>query len=165
MTKMKKNSMTEAHERCDQSLVDQYYDRDLNREEEARFEEHLETCPVCRQALKENQRLSEAFTSGLADAAARTDLDEIETRVMEKIRARGLPWWRRIPSLLTPKRVLLPATVLATLLVVAVFYNPLSRSPNHGPSALVSSLGGETASVMVFETPETRQTIIWFNEL
>ncbi|MBW2624070.1 MAG: zf-HC2 domain-containing protein, partial [Deltaproteobacteria bacterium] len=117
MVEMVKNGMIEKIIKCDRSLVSQYYDRDLNYEEEARFKEHLEICPVCQRALKEIQGLSEVFASGFADAAARANLSEIETRVMEKIRARGLPWRRRISSLLTPKRVLLPATVLATLLV------------------------------------------------
>jgi hypothetical protein len=84
---------------------------------------------------------------------------------MDKIQSRSLPWWSRIPNLLTPRRMLFPATAVAALLVVLILYFPGSRSINGGPSALVSYLGGETASVMIFETPNTRHTIIWFEEI
>ena len=161
--------MTQDNIKCDQNLVDLLYDQELDRElderEVVRLKEHLETCPPCRQALKENQALSKVFKAGFTNVVSRTSLENIENRVMEKIQNRNLPWWRRIPDLLTPKRMLLPATALTALLVVLVLYLPGSRSINGGPSALVSSLGGETASVMIFETPKTRHTIIWFEEI
>ncbi len=161
--------MTEDKIKCDQNLVDLLYDQELDQElderEVARFKEHLETCPSCRQALKENQALSEVFNAGFTNVVLRTSLENIEDRVMDKIQSRSQPWWRQVPGLLTPKRMLLPATALTALLVVLVLYFPGSRSINGGPSALVSSLGGESASVMVFETPNTRHTIIWFEEL
>lgn len=157
--------MTEDNIKCDQNLVDLLYDQELDESEEVRLKEHLETCPSCRQALKENQALSNVFKAGVANAVSRTSLENIEDRVMDKIQRRNLPWWRSIPDLLTPKRILLPATALAALLVVSIFYFPGARSRNGGPSALVNSLGGETASVMIFETPNTHHTIIWFEEL
>lgn len=161
--------MTENNIKCDQNLVDLIYDQELDQElderEVVRLKEHLETCPPCRQALKENQALSKVFKAGFANVVSRTSLENIEDRVMDKIQSRNLPWWSRIPNLLTPKRMLFPATAVAALLVVAILYFPGSRSINGGPSALVSSLGGETASVMIFETPNTRHTIIWFEEI
>lgn len=157
--------MKEDKIKCDQNLVDLLYDQELDESEVVRLKEHLETCPSCRQALKENQALSNVFKAGLANALSRTSLENIENRVMDKIQSRSLPWWRSIPDLLTPKRMLLPGTALAALLVVAILYLPGSRSINGGPSALVSSLGGETGSVMIFETPKTRHTIIWFEEI
>ncbi len=161
--------MTEDKIKCDQNLVDLLYDQELDQElderEVVRLKEHLETCPSCRQAMKENQALSKVFNAGFANVVLNTSLENIEDRVMDKIQSRSLPWWRKIPDLLTPKRMLLPATALTALLVVAILYYPGSRSLNDGPSALVSSLGGETASVMVFETPNTRHTIIWFEEI
>ena len=161
--------MTQDNIKCDQNLVDLLYDQELDQElderEVVRLKEHLETCPPCRQALKENQALSTVFKAGFANAVSRTSLENIEDRVMDKIQSRSLPWWSRIPNLLTPRRTLLPATALAALLVVLILYFPGSRSINGGPSALVSSLGGETASVMIFETPNTRHTIIWFEEI
>lgn len=157
--------MTENNIKCDQNLVDLLYDQELDEREEVRLKEHLETCPPCRQALKENQALSKVFKAGFANAVSRTSLENIENRIMDKIQSRSLPWWRSIPNLLTPRRMVLPATALTALLVVAILYFPGSRSINGGPSALVSSLGGETASVMIFETPNTRHTIIWFEEI
>lgn len=161
--------MTEDNIKCDQNLVDLLYDQELDQElderEEVRLKEHLETCPSCRRALKENQALSKLFEADVANAVLNTSFENIENRVMDKIRSRNLPWWRSIPDLLTPKRILLPGAALAALLVVSIFYFPGPRSINSGPSALVSSLGGETASVMIFETPNTRHTIIWFEEL
>jgi anti-sigma factor RsiW len=161
--------MTENNIKCDQNLVDLLYDQELDQElderEVVRLKEHLETCPSCRQALKENQALSTVFKAGFANVVSRTSLENIENRVMDKIQSRSLPWWSRIPNLLTPRRMLFPATAVAALLVVLILYFPGSRSINGGPSALVSSLGGETSSVMIFETPNTRHTIIWFQEI
>jgi hypothetical protein len=32
------------------------------------------------------------------------------------------------------------------------------------PSAIINSFTGSMSSVMIFETPETRQTILWYKE-
>ena len=40
----------------------------------------------------------------------------------------------------------------------------LKKGKENGPSAVVSSFSGNVSSVIIMETPETRQTIVWFSE-
>jgi hypothetical protein len=53
--------------------------------------------------------------------------------------------------------------VAAGLLIFFAYTNFVAK-PAYVPSAIIKSFSGSMSSVMVFETPETRQTILWYNE-
>ena len=60
-------------------------------------------------------------------------------------------------------RYTIPATVAAGLLVFFGYAHFLAK-PAPVPSAIINSFTGSMSSVMIFETPETRQTILWYKE-
>jgi hypothetical protein len=70
--------------------------------------------------------------------------------------------WRKW---LQPARIFVPVTVAALALAIFIIPLPFKKGPNgEAPSAIINSFTGSVTSVMLFETPNTHQTIIWFNE-
>jgi anti-sigma factor RsiW len=147
---------------CDGDLLDRYLDGDLGAEEKAGMAAHLDGCPKCRrQAAAMN-----AFTRGLRDrveqAADSVDFMGLEKQVLTKAlrqhRSRG-----GFPTFMASLKYIIPAAVTACLLLFFAFPDFISKSAPV-PSAIINSFTGSVSSVMIFETPETRQTILWYNE-
>ena len=93
------------------------------------------------------------------------DLTSIENRVLDKIRKK-----RR---LFKPARLIrcvrwphVWAPVLATVcMILAFLFISRPQAPQAPvPSALVQSFKGNIASVMILQTPETHQTVVWYKE-
>jgi hypothetical protein len=148
---------------CDQGLLNRFFDKELGPGEYAPMMEHLETCPACERALRENQALSNHLRAGLDEALFRADLTRVEEKVLALIGRKETPWRTRFREILVSKRFFVPATatVAALVLFLALFRHPGSMP---GPSAIVSSVEGDVASVMILETPESHQTIVWITE-
>jgi len=49
-------------------------------------------------------------------------------------------------------------------MLVMFFYLAMMPVPASGPSAIIDSLQGDFASVMILETQKSRQTILWIHE-
>jgi anti-sigma factor RsiW len=154
---MKKDYMN-----CDPALLGRLFDRELGLDEAARVGRHLKNCPSCQKELRENEAISTLFKAGLDDQLSRIDLSDFEQRVLEHIQRNTVPWWMRLRDLFVSKRFLVPATAIATILLVF----SLTRHPVTvlGPSAIIDSFAGDISSVIILETPRSRQTILWFSE-
>ncbi|MDY6987791.1 MAG: hypothetical protein SWQ30_07010 [Thermodesulfobacteriota bacterium] len=147
---------------CDEGLLNRFFDQELGAEELDHIREHLKHCAFCQRALQENQTLSAQFKTSLDQELSHADLGRIEESALALIRRKETPWWTRLRDLLVSKRFFVPATAMAaTLLFFALLKPPASMS---GPSAIVSSFEGDVASVMILETPESHQTILWISE-
>ncbi|MDM8551666.1 zf-HC2 domain-containing protein [Desulfobacterales bacterium HSG2] len=141
--------------KCDPILLSQFFDHELEPEEYDRVSEHVRDCLSCRKSLLDNQSLSGFFRAGLGKTVARTRFDNLEERVLSQVR-------NRKPQIGNWKFLIPAAAMVAILFLVFPLTGP--RVSVSGPSAIVESLTGDTSSVMILETPESRQTIIWFNE-
>lgn len=70
----------------------------------------------------------------------------------------------QIPNFQFPNfKFLIPAAAMVAIFFILFSLTGPSVSVS-GPSAIVKSFSGDTSSVIILETPESRQTIIWFNE-
>ena len=146
---MKKDDIT-----CDPALIGHFFDRKLVLDEDVQVGRHLKNCPCCQKELRENEAISTLLKVGLDDQLSQIDLSDLEPRVLELIQRNGVPWWMRLRNMLGSKRFLVPATVIAMILL---FFS-LTRHPfpvTEG-SAIISSCTGET--------PRSQQTILWFSD-
>ena len=155
--------MTHPHANtCDEALVDRYLDGDLAAEEKARMTAHLECCPECRRQVA----AMTAFSKGLRDrvelAVESVDFVALEkdvlTKALRQHRSRG-----GFSTFVASLKYTIPAAVTVCLLLFFA-YPAFMNNPAPVPSAIINSFTGSVSSVMIFETPETRQTILWYNE-
>ena len=147
---------------CDPAMVSRFFDHELDRKEYDRVAKHLETCPLCQRTLEDLKGLSGVVNDYVRDNWSETIEGSLEKKVLEYIRKKEAPWWKKTGELLLSKKVLIPLTTsIALIMFLSVFF----RSPTQtGPSAIVTSLSGNMGSVIIMETPQTHQTILWFTE-
>ena len=87
----------------------------------------------------------------------------MEERVIALIRLKKRLWWVHLKSLCLSKKLYVPAAAVAALLVM-FFHLARTPAPTSGPSAIIDSLQGDFASVMILETQKSHQTILWIHE-
>ena len=147
---------------CNHDLLIRSLDDDLDAAEKERLAAHLETCRPCRQQLARLTGFSRDLGRRVDLAADAVDFTALEKDVLTKaLRTRrsnngGEGWFRAL-------KYGIPAAVTAGLLL---FFGYSQFMVNSGPppSAIINSFTGSMSSVMIFETPETRQTILWYTE-
>ena len=154
--------MEKAPINCDPIQISLFFDDELGAEDYTRVERHVETCASCRETLEDMRRLSGEVKGHIVHQYAETDFGLLEENVLKGIERKSVPFWRRWRDAFFSKRALIPVTgMAAAMLILLTLYRP---QPSSGPSAIVTSLSGDMASVIIMETPHTRQTILWFSE-
>jgi anti-sigma factor RsiW len=147
---------------CDENLLCRYMDDDLLPAEQAQVEEHLDRCHQCRQQVAAMHRFSKHLCDRVRQAADDVDFTALEKSVLNKALRQRHPrggWATFFASL----KYTIPATIAAGLLFF-FGYSQFMSEPVTAPSAIINSFTGSMSSVMIFETPETRQTILWYKE-
>lgn len=153
--------MKDKNPLCDPGLVSRFFDGELGAEEYDRVAGHVKDCPACRKRLEELGILSKDIRSFLTGSRKEASTG-LEQKLLEAIQKKETPWWVKTKEVIFSKRVLIPASAVASAVLIffSLFYTP---APS-GPSAIVTSLSGSGSSVIIMETPRTRQTILWFDE-
>jgi hypothetical protein len=148
---------------CDPAMLSCFFDGELPTEASDKVRAHLDICPSCRQALEDQWIISENFQSAVVVERSRFEFDIFEKSLLQRLSTRPITLRNRILELITVKRFYIPATALATALIL-FFSSFYPASTTSSPSAIITSFSGDISSVMILETPKTHQTILWFNE-
>jgi len=147
---------------CDEIRLDRYLDGDLDAGEMAQMEAHIAGCLQCRRQLAALTAFSHNLRDRVHDAANSVDFVALEKQVLNKAlrqyRSRG-----GLSRFIASLKYTIPATVTAGLMLFFAYSNYVLKPPPL-PSAIINSFTGSMSSVMIFETPETRQTILWYTE-
>lgn len=146
---------------CNSELISRYIDDELEDSELAGLKTHITGCESCRTRLDDYGKIGTGLNS-LIHGHAWTVTGEPEYKVVEAIRRKGSPGFKGWKKVIFSKRVMVPVGLAAS--ITFIFMTFFSNPAPVGPTAIVSSLSGSGSSVMVLETAETRQTIIWIGE-
>ncbi len=148
---------------CDLAMVSRFHDGELDTEASDKFSTHLDICPSCRQALEDQRVISEHFQSATSVERSRVDFDLFEKSLIQQLTTRPMTWKQRLLKLITIRTFYIPVTALATAVILFFsFFYPADTTPQ--ASAVITSFTGDVSSVIIFETPKTHQTILWFSE-
>ncbi|MBW1744645.1 MAG: hypothetical protein JRJ47_14650 [Deltaproteobacteria bacterium] len=148
---------------CDPKMLGRFFDRELEPDESVGVSGHIEDCNTCRGELRDNQFLSALFKAGVEEELSRANFQEMEESVVALIRTKRGLWWIHLKNLCLSKKLYVPAAAMAAALIL-FFHLARTPAPASGPSAIVNSLQGNFASVMILETQKSRQTILWIHE-
>ncbi|MDY6951718.1 MAG: zf-HC2 domain-containing protein [Thermodesulfobacteriota bacterium] len=151
-----------SRNRCDEELLNRFFDQEIGPDKSLPMRQHLEHCAACQRALQENAALSAHFGTGLDQELSGADHGRVEENVIAIISREKIRLWTKLRGLFFSKRFFVPATAMAAALLLFVLLTPPTSLS--GPSAIISSFEGDVASVMILETPESHQTILWISE-
>jgi predicted anti-sigma-YlaC factor YlaD len=155
--------MTEPYAKaCDEVRLNLYLDGELGDNETAWMEAHLKDCSSCRRQVTTIMAFTRAFRRRVQDAADTIDFVALEKQVIKKTLPRYIPL-STFSSFLASMKYFIPATLLAGMLLFFIYTHFIDK-PMPVPSAIINSFTGSVSSVMILETPETRETILWYNE-
>jgi hypothetical protein len=155
--------MTKGTNPCNIKELGRFFDQELGPADSVRMREHVEKCDTCAEELRDNAFVSSLLRTGLEGELSRANFQEVENTVTALFRAKRTSWWIHFKDICFSKRLYVPAAVVTAMLVM-LFYFARAPAPAHGPSAIVDSLQGDFASVMILETQKSRQTILWIYE-
>jgi anti-sigma factor RsiW len=154
--------MNAKNSACDATLIERYFDGEVSRDEQARIGTHLAGCASCRRLLAGNREIGRLLRSQPDHCLGPIEKTVLKDRLVEQLRKRRRGAERDRLGLSNPRRWVPAAAVIGMLLAAFIFFS--GPDPGAGPSAIVTSFQGDYSSVMIVETPETRSTIIWFDE-
>jgi anti-sigma factor RsiW len=160
--------MTTSCGRYSEKQISRFIDGELSRQEIRQIRQHLDTCSVCRELAAQFRKAAKTFDELAEPPGVAIDPDRLYRALHHSAEK---PAGSRAGSFLGPRfrrfipfRPMLAAVSAAVLLVIggiALMNNGLSSD---NPSAIVTSIDTEYTAVMIFETPDTHHTIIWYSE-
>src|SRR5689334_11400447 len=168
-----------ADQHLDEELLHRYFDRDLNSDQRAEVETHLQRCPACGARLGELQTLRGQIARAAEASAREVDFDALFGRIEQGI-ARSKPAgtverlsvWRKEQADQRPARLwasaagLLAAAAAALLLVRAGLGlpggAPESSSIDIEQVAFNDDYGGTVFQVAVADGVSTQ--VVWIND-
>jgi len=142
-------------------MLSAYLDGELPDEDRKKVDEHLETCQVCRELVRELAATGSLVKDTLSrEVPPEVDLtgvwEEIETQVFPQP-----PLWQKIKSLVGRPVVWLPAAVASAAAAAMVFVLPMSREQAPMAISRVESVSSHTGQVMMLQTASTGRPLIW----
>jgi hypothetical protein len=147
---------------CDDIRLNLCLDGELGGNESDWMVAHLKDCKACRQKAATIVAFTRAFRRRVQDAADTIDFVALEKQVIQNTLPRYVP--RSVfTNILDAVKYLAPTTLLAAFLLFFIYTHYIDK-PEPVPSAIINSFSGAVSSVMIFETPGTRETILWYTE-
>jgi hypothetical protein len=150
--------------RYDAKILGLYLDGELEPGALHALEKHLSSCRYCRSVVENLERFSQTFSQGVDQGISGLAHDLSGDRILARIKEEKRSFWADIADLMTAgKNVLQLASIAVILLATVIYYHGDTVVPT-GPSAIVNSVDGDIASVMIIETQVSKHTIIWYTE-
>ena len=151
-------------EQCDHERLSRFHDGELAPRENDRVNAHIHNCPDCQRKLADFDRLGQMGRRHVDQAVADLDAEALTKHVLAR-RPKAHRPFSGLRNWFKPSRLFLPVAVTALALAIYIIPQPFrTESKGTAPSAIINSFTGSVTSVMFYETPNTRQTIIWISE-
>lgn len=143
--------------------LNRYVDNDLSESRMQEFKNHLASCPACEYQIHKLEKISSVFKANVSAQVLKINTEDLKDKAA--LRA-GLTHKTSFGNIFASlgRNIYLKLASIAAILVISVFmFNENVLGPT-GPSAIVSTVDADMASVMIIETQKEKHTIIWFTE-
>jgi hypothetical protein len=150
--------------KCDSILLSRFFDGEIGLDEQRRLNRHLKECPECRKDLRDYTTLSRVFKKGLEEELEKVDFNRLEASLLARTATKKISRLTKFQDLFVSRKLLIPAATFAAVMVISLTI-ALYFAPSPRPSAIIKSFTGDISSVMIIETPASRQMIIWYKEI
>ena len=156
--------MTSPCEDIEYKLI-AYMDQELSNDEKTHIEAHLKDCPYCQRRLKELKQ-SSGLVHDVLKAPPTVDFEKAWHHIEPRIKCRpGL--MEKLRACLSAPTFWIPAGAAAAVCAAALFFailHPATEFKARSRMSRVESVSSKTENVMVLQSAQTRQPIIWIME-
>ncbi len=150
-------------------LLEKYFDQEVTDKERSFIESHLRDCLTCQGELRSMEKLRDLVKPPIEEAVREEELYWVWQKIKREIQLRERStWWESLRSWLdiSPlfrRRVWIPvaATMVILIIMVPLLFKKITSYP--GPS-VVEYIESQTYNVMVYESENTKVTVIWLFE-
>jgi anti-sigma-K factor RskA len=150
-------------------LLEKYFDQEVTDKERSFIESHLRDCLTCQGELRSMEKLRDLVKPPIEEAVREEELYWVWQKIKREIQLRERStWWESLRSWLdiSPlfrRRVWIPvaATMVILIVMVPLLFKKITSYP--GPS-VVEYIESQTYNVMVYESENTKVTVIWLFE-
>jgi anti-sigma-K factor RskA len=150
-------------------LLEKYFDQEVTDKERSFIESHLRDCLTCQGELRSMEKLRDLVKPPIEEAVREEELYWVWQKIKREIQLRERStWWESLRSWLdiSPlfrRRVWIPvaATMVILIVMVPLLFKKITSFP--GPS-VVEYIESQTYNVMVYESENTKVTVIWLFE-
>jgi Putative zinc-finger len=141
--------------------ISKFIDNELEPTRYRKVEQHLLLCPACRSLAKNYRTLSAVFTDHADQEISKINTTRLKQELTrqqlgKKIGGNKFKFFH--------KNIYLKLTSIAAILMISLLAFQVGLFDPSGPSAIVTSVDTDFASVMIIETQREKHTIIWFSE-
>jgi anti-sigma factor RsiW len=141
-------------------LINAYVDDQLPGEERQTVQDHVETCEECGKLLKELKETTAFLNNALSDPAPQMDADKVWENIAVQVRF-GPSIWQRVRAWFARPLFWVPAASVTATAVLLILSLPIQQEQSRILGTKVESVYSRSGQVMLMQTAETRQPIIW----
>jgi len=160
--------MTTSCGRYSEKQISRFIDGDFSRQELEKIRHHLSSCSTCRDLAAQFRKAAKTFDELAEQPGLVIDSDRLYRALQQSGKKSAgsrngrffISRFCRVP-LFRPLLAGVSAAVLLVIGGIALMNHGISSD---SPSAIVTSIDTEYTAVMIFETPDTHHTIIWYSE-
>jgi RNA polymerase sigma-70 factor (ECF subfamily) len=148
---------------CDGTFPDRYLAGEIGAGERTQLKAHLADCGACRRQMAAILAFFKSFRERVRHTCNAVDFVALEKSVLTNVIYQHRHPGRSV-NLVGTLRYVIPIVVAAGLLILfanSSFFFDKTAPPS---SAIIDAFSGPVSSVMIYEVPETGQTIVWFHE-
>ena len=151
-------------------MLSQFVDNALPPETRTSLELHLSTCPACQNTVKSYQNIDNRVIQNIQRHSHLVNNTALVQELVVKLKkekateASDFSFFQGMIEFIKGKKIYLQMASFAAILLISMAFLQDQKVVFHSPSAIVNSIDGDIASVMILETREQHHTIIWYKE-
>jgi anti-sigma-K factor RskA len=151
-------------------LLEKYFDQEVTNKERSLVEAHLLDCHACQDVLSSMEKIRDLIKAPVEEAVQKEDFPWIWQKIERGIRLEERPTfletlqsWLQI-SPLFQRKVWIPAVAAVAIVLLITIPLLFKKTPSFPSPSVVEYVESQTHNVMVYESENTKVTVIWLFE-
>jgi anti-sigma factor RsiW len=151
-------------------VLERYFDHEVTDKERFFVEAHLQDCPACREALRSMEELRTLIKVRVEEAVQNESFPWVWQKIERGIRLEEKPtfgetvrsWLQNSPF--SQKKAWIPAVAAISIILLLTIPLLLEKTSSYPSPSVVEYIESQTNNVMVYESENTKVTVIWLFE-
>ena len=151
-------------------LLEKYFDQEVTGTERSLVESHLQDCPACRGALTSMKDMRTLIKVPVEEAVREEDFPWVWQKIEKGIRSEEKRtfwetlrlWLQTFPF--SRRKAWIPAAAAMSIILILTIPLLFKKTASLPSPPVVEYIESQTSNVMVYESEDTKVTVIWFFE-